>query len=600
LPQSKPKPKVTLYSHLSFITMHLPPTRPLLSLLSLFTFAPLLSAGESPVVPDAPLQPLSADFELADGPAWDGSSLTVPDPLAEITKRFVAARNEWHPMLHDQRLSASFYNQGALFFADNGKGTILRLDGSKDLSVLHEEDLEADKTRRPNDLVVDRTGGVFFTLTRAGQVVYIPKGKPGVVVAEDVETANGLILSPDESILYVSEAAPKRVLAFDVSKEGALGERRVFAIMDDVDPNAKGGADGMTIDRAGNVYCAGPANIWIWAPDGALLDKIPCPERPVNITFGGTDLRDLYITGFGGVYHQRMRISGVSPQPPATWSENEAKIKPSVTIPDGVTPHLDLTYAQYGTRAMLADIYVPKGKGPHPAAIILHGGGWHSGDKMKFRAMGLELARRGYVTMAVAYRLSEEAKFPANTHDCHAAVRYLRAHASDYKVDPDRIGVVGGSAGAHLAGLLATTANITEVHGDGGNPGVSSAVQAAVVMSGPMQIATGSVAERSLLADNPKPNAIWLFGGNVEELPEVYALADAHEHIDKTTPPILFQYGGTEDPTKIDPSMAKLRELGIPTEVLSHYENGKHGCWNRHPWFTPMVDDIEAWFREHL
>ena len=219
---------------------------------------------------------------------------------------------------------------------------------------------------------------------------------------------------------------------------------------------------------------------------------------------------------------------------------------------------------------------------------------------MKFRAMGLDLARRGYVTMAIAYRLSGEAKFPANIQDCHAAVRYLRAHATDYQVDPDRIGVVGGSAGAHLAGLLATTADVAEVQGEGGNAGVSSAVQAAVLMSGPMEIATGSVAERSLQADNPKPNAIWLFGGSVEELPEVYALADAHEHIDTKTPPILFQYGGTEDPSKIDPSMAKLRELGISTKVLSHYEGGKHGCWNRHPWFTPMMHDVEAWLREHL
>ena len=120
--------------------------------------------------------------------------------------------------------------------------------------------------------------------------------------------------------------------------------------------------------------------------------------------------------------------------------------------------------------------------------------------------------------MVIAYRLSGEAKFPANIHDCHAAVRYLRANAEKYKVDPDRIGVVGGSAGGHLAGLLVTSSKVTSLHGEGGNPGYSSKVQCAVVMSAPMQIATGSVAERSLLADNPKPNAVWLFGGTVEEV----------------------------------------------------------------------------------
>lgn len=575
-------------------------TRFTLAIFLVAAFSDLALAVDSPVAPDSPMQHISSDFELADGPSWNGWVLTVPDPFTEKAKRLVAAKNEWLPGLSGRRLSGSFFNHGVTCYVDNGQASILRLKGNNGVTVLHQEDLEADKSRKPNDLVVDRSGGIYFTLTRAGQVVYVPAGKPAIIVADDATTANGLILSPDESILYVSDAGGRRILAYDVKPQGKLGASRVFATMDGADPEAKGGADGMTIDRAGNVYCAGPANIWIWAPDGELVEKINCPERPVNCTFGGTDLRDLYITGFGGLYVQRMRISGVSPQPPASWSEAEAKSKPSVTPPGGITPHLDLTYARYGTRAMLADIFVPDGDGKHPAVIILHGGGWHSGDKMKFRAMGLELARRGYVTMAVAYRLSGEAKFPANIQDCHAAVRYLRAQATDYKVDADRIGVVGGSAGAHLAGLLATTADVAELHGDGGNPGVSSAVQAAVIMSGPMQIATGSVAERSLLADNPKPNAIWLFGGNVEQLPKVYALADAHEHIDKNTPPILFQYGGTEDPSKIDPSMARLRELGIPTKVLSHYENGKHGCWNRHPWFTPMLDDVEAWLREHL
>lgn len=565
----------------------------------LFALGAPVWAGESPVAPDSPLQHISAEFGLADGPAWDGWALTIADPKAQNANRFVPSKDEWLPGPRDRRISASFYNRGHVFYSDNGNGAILRREDNRDYAVVHEEDLEADKTRRPNDLVVDRSGGIYYTLTKAGQVVYVPPGKPAIIAADDAETANGLILNPDESILYVAEFVPKRIIAYDVLEGGALENRWEFATMDDGQPDLRG-ADGMSIDRAGNVYCAGPSDIWIWAPDGELIGKIPVPEKPINCTFGGTDLRDLYITGFGGLYLQRMRISGVSPQPPLQWNENQAKTLPSVAVPDGVTPHLDLTYASYGTRDMLADVFVPEGEGPHPAAIILHGGGWHSGDKMKFRAMGLELARRGYVTMAVAYRLSEEAKFPANIHDCHAAVRYLRANATEFHAAPERIGVVGGSAGAHLAGLLATTADVTELHGNGGNPGVSSAVQAAVVMSGPMEIATGSVAERSLLPNAPKPNAIMLFGGTVKEIPETYALADAHQHIDKNTPPILFQYGGTEDPSKIAPSMEKLSQLGIPTKVLSHYEGGKHGCWNRHPWFTPMIDDIDAWFQEHL
>ena len=202
--------------------------------------------------------------------------------------------------------------------------------------------------------------------------------------------------------------------------------------------------------------------------------------------------------------------------------------------------------------------------------------------------------------MAIDYRLSGEAHFPANIHDCHAAVRYLRANAKKYKLNPDRIGVVGGSAGGHLAGLLATTSTVKTLHGNGGNKKFSSRVQAVVVMSGPMRISTGRVAEKSMQQNHSKSFAVQLFGGTIEQVPQKYMAADAHLHIDQNTPPILFQYGGVEDPSEIQPTVEKLKKLGIPVGVLTHYEGGKHGCWNNHPWFMPMMEDIDDWFREHL
>jgi pectinesterase len=219
---------------------------------------------------------------------------------------------------------------------------------------------------------------------------------------------------------------------------------------------------------------------------------------------------------------------------------------------------------------------------------------------MKFRHIGLELAKRGYVSMGMEYRLSGEAHFPANIHDCHAAVRYLRANAKEYNLDPDRIGVIGGSAGGHLAGLLATTSKVKSLHGNGGNEKFSSEIQAAVVMSGPMRISTGRVAEKSMQINNAQSFAVKLFGGTIQQLPQQYEAADAHLHIDKDTPPILFQYGGAEDPSEIEPTVEKLEKLEIPVEVLTHYKDGKHGCWNSKPWFMPMMEDIDAWFQEHL
>ena len=563
---------------------------------SFFLFQVLL--GNSPVDRTFSLKAVSSDFGLADGPSWQGWHLTVPDPKAGQVKRFIPKQDKWNTIATEKRFSASFHNNGVTYFADHGGGAIRSINQSNEWKLVYQEDLEKDKRRRPNDLVVDRSGGIFYTLTLPGEVVYIsPKGK-ATTVAKGIQTPNGLILSPDEKTLYVSEYVPKNIISFAVGESGQLSDRALFAKMDDGLPDLKG-ADGMCVDRAGNIYCAGPKDIWIWNADGKLVDKIACPERAVNCAFGGPNLQELYLAGFGGVHMQKMKVAGVPAQPPAKWPENLAS-KPSVEIPKGVTQLIDLTYAQYGARKMLADVFLPKGKGPHSGVLIIHGGGWAKGDKMKFRSIGLEMAKRGYVSMAMEYRLSGESHFPANIHDCHAAVRYLRANAKEYKLDPDRIGVVGGSAGGHLAGLLATTSKVKTLHGDGGNEKFSSKVQAAVVMSGPMRISTGRVAEKSMQINNAQSFAVKLFGGTIQQLPQQYEAADAHLHIDKDTPPILFQYGGAEDSSEIQPTVEKLEKLEIPVEVLTHYKDGKHGCWNNHPWFMPMMEDIDAWFQEHL
>ena len=142
--------------------------------------------------------------------------------------------------------SASFFNHGKTYFADNGTGAIRCLNQDNQWMLLHQEDLSKDKRRKPNDLVVDRSGGVYFTLTGPGEVVYVsPQGK-AQTVASGVQTPNGLILSPDEKTLYVSEYVPKKILSFRVGKNGALNAKKLFAKMDDGQPDLKG-ADGMCV-----------------------------------------------------------------------------------------------------------------------------------------------------------------------------------------------------------------------------------------------------------------------------------------------------------------------------------------------------------------
>ena len=126
---------------------------------------------------------------------------------------------------------------------------------------------------------------------------------------------------------------------------------------------------------------------------------------------------------------------------------------------DNLHEKLDVTYARYGDdRTLEMDIYRPKKTwGTLPAIVCIHGGGWAKGNRLNHARVAQALAARGYVAATISYRLSGEAQFPAQIHDCKAAVRFLRANANEYGIDSDRIGAIGLSAGGHLVALLATS-----------------------------------------------------------------------------------------------------------------------------------------------
>ncbi|MDG1895332.1 MAG: SMP-30/gluconolactonase/LRE family protein [Fuerstiella sp.] len=553
----------------------------------------------SPVHRTQQLELINDEFGLADGPAWDGvSTLYVPDVKQSVIKRFRPRENAWsvvHKGKH--RYSASLFSHGRLFVSNNSAARIEAFAGNdisggpKSVAVLDSSD---NPRKRPNDLVVDQRGGVYLTLTGQNQVVYISAEGKSMIATDAAVTPNGITISPDNRTLYVAAYRPKKIIAFPVTEPGQLGAPSEFAAMDDGEAL---GADGMTIDRAGNVYCAGATDVWIWAPDGQLLDRISCPTRPINCTFGDGDMRTLYITGFGGLYRQRMRISGGAPQPAIDVNLSRGRSVPSTTLPDNVHEHLNVVFAQFGHRKLLADVFVPRPETANrPAVVVVHGGGWLNGDKTKFRALALELARRGFVTAAIEYRLGGEAIFPAAVHDCNAAVRFLRASAAEYKIDPDRISAVGGSAGGHLVGLMASGWDDPKLQGDGGNSDQSSRLHLAFVMAGPMQIATGSVATRS--GNGQTSNATQWLGRSIDVAPELYKLADAHAHISENTSPIFFMTGEHDNPARNAMSRARLSKMAIPTGLMT-YRDGNHGCWNRQPWFSRMVDDIARQITEH-
>ncbi len=143
-----------------------------------------------------------------------------------------------------------------------------------------------------------------------------------------------------------------------------------------------------------------------------------------------------------------------------------------------VTVKENVAYGKAGDAELKLDIALPDGEGPFPAIVFIHGGGWYQGNRQAYKAAINEAAKRGYVAATITYRLMkfDEAKketttatpiFPTQIHDAKAAIRYLRANAEKYHVDPDRIGVTGGSAGGHLSLLVGLTDQDDKLEGEG-------------------------------------------------------------------------------------------------------------------------------------
>jgi acetyl esterase/lipase len=154
----------------------------------------------------------------------------------------------------------------------------------------------------------------------------------------------------------------------------------------------------------------------------------------------------------------------------------------------------DVQYCTGEGRPLLMDIFIPKHRNrtPTPAVLWIHGGGWERGDKNGNSGAQL-LAKEGFVTASLFYRLSGDSPFPADVEDCKCAIRFLRANAPEYGIDPDRIGVAGASAGGHLAELVATADRSAGLEGNGGWQNVSSKVQAAAAYYGVSDFTVGAL-----------------------------------------------------------------------------------------------------------
>ncbi len=252
----------------------------------------------------------------------------------------------------------------------------------------------------------------------------------------------------------------------------------------------------------------------------------------------------------------------------------------------GYTLKNDITFATVGGEKLQLDLAIPNGDGPHPCVVCFHGGAWKIGSRKHLsqpaRMIDIGLpgkslldvyASQGYVTVSVSYRLAPASKFPAQIRDAKTAVRFLRANAKEYRLDPDRIAALGFSAGGHLAALLGTTENVTEFEGDL-YPQQSSKVQCVVDFFGPTDL--------TLYGETPgieKSFMVPFLGGASKEKLELYKRASPLEHVSKDDAPFLILHGTADILVPIIHSERfheKLTAAGVKSELVSIRGEG-HG-----------------------
>lgn len=251
----------------------------------------------------------------------------------------------------------------------------------------------------------------------------------------------------------------------------------------------------------------------------------------------------------------------------------------------------DITYCSWGERELKLDVFKNTAAAPalKTAIIIIHGGGWRSGHRSQHHPLAQQLANRGYVCFTPEYRLSTEALFPSAIYDLKAAIRWVRANAETYNIDPEKIVVSGFSAGGELAAFLGTTANKAIFENEGCFSEVSSHVNAIIDIDGTLSFVHPDSGEDN---DHISAATHW-FGYNKKENPLLWKLASPLTHVSSKTPPSLFinssvshMHAGREDYIEM------LRGYNIYSEVIS-FETAPHSFILYHPWFEPSVNGID-------
>ncbi len=273
---------------------------------------------------------------------------------------------------------------------------------------------------------------------------------------------------------------------------------------------------------------------------------------------------------------------------------------PPNRLPPGVQAHRDLAYVESGHERHRLDLYLPaKNEGLLPLIIWVHGGGWMNGSKDGCPPLRAGYLEKGYAVASINYRLSGHAIFPAQIEDCKAAIRWLRAHAQEYHLDPAQFGVWGSSAGGHLVALLGTSGDV-KAFDTGAHLDQSSRVQAVCDYYGPTDFAvhvTTPGYERHASESSPESK---LLGGAIMENKDKAAKANPITYVTPDDPPFLIVHGDKDATVPLNQSQLLFDALK-KSGVSAHFHT-IHGAGHGGPGFggTEVDGMVAKFFEERL
>jgi acetyl esterase/lipase len=282
----------------------------------------------------------------------------------------------------------------------------------------------------------------------------------------------------------------------------------------------------------------------------------------------------------------------------------QAPIVHAAGAPDAsnITFTRNVVYGTGGGRPLHMHVANPKTPQaqPMPVLIYIHGGGWSGGSLDQGVGFVNYFAQHGYVAATIEYRLSGEAKFPAQIEDCKCAVRFFRAHAAEYHIDPERIGVMGDSAGGHLAALLGVSAGAKDLEGSGGWPDFPSKVEAVCDWYGPVDFSKDVETGNAEMNRAINGYVAALFGGTPQKKPDLAKSATPLTYITKDAPPFLIMHGDKDPVVPLFHSQEladALKAAGVDV-TLQIIPNAGHGT--REFFAAEILEAVTAFFDAKL